>query len=453
MSSDGWLALIVVVIALVILAAAAMVQMVVAGSSRSRVQIALGQEPDAPGRQRGRGGIDPRQGLIATMVLIQVLTAIIAASMLTIVFDQTIAAEVDWLAIAVVIMLYLIFGQIVPRAADEKELDPHLERIVGIGRTGAMLVAPVSWLIDVGTRWTRGILPGSLASTIVDDNEDVRSRHHSDVLEEIGEVERQMVEGILGLESTSVREIMVPRLDIIGVERNVPPQELIETITKAGHSRIPVYLESIDTILGVLYAKDLLPFVIGTTNRIPLLDLVRPAFVVPESKQVVELFAELKRTQVHLAIVADEYGGTAGLVTIEDILEEIVGEIQDEYDSEVPLFAKEGVDVLLADGRLPIEDVEDALNVQFEEDEDFGTLGGFVHKHLSRLPVQGDAFEAEGVRVEIIAVERQRVRQLRLTKIRESDRLAEDRDGLDDGRVTTVVPRSAERDGGNERAG
>jgi CBS domain containing-hemolysin-like protein len=438
---------------LVILAAAAMVQMVVAGSSRSRIQVALGQEPEASGRQRGRGGIDPRQGLIATMVLIQVLAAIIAASALTIVFDQTIAAEVDWLAIAVVIVLYLIFGQIVPRAADEKELDPHIERIVGIGSTASKLVAPINWLIDAGARWTKGILPGSSASTIDDDSEDVRSRHHSDVLEEMGEVERQMVEGILGLESMNVREIMVPRLDIIGVERNVPPQELIETITRAGHSRIPVYLESIDNILGVLYAKDLLPFVIGTTNRIPLLDLVRPAFVVPESKQVVELFAELKRTQIHLAIVADEYGGTAGLVTIEDILEEIVGEIQDEYDSEVPLFAKEGDDVLLADGRLPIEDVEDALNIQFEEDEDFGTLGGFVHKHLSRLPNQGDAFEAEGVRVEIIAVERQRVRQLRLTKVRNSVRLVDVRDDAGDDDATTVAPGNSERRGYDERAG
>src|SRR5690606_36362286 len=149
----------------------------------------------------------------------------------------------------------------------------------------------------------------------------------------------------------------------------------------------------------VLYAKDLLPFVIGTTRRIPLLDLIRPAFVVPESKKVNDLFAELKRGRIHIAIVADEYGGTAGLVTIEDILDEIVGEIQDEYDSEEPLFEQPAPNVLLADGRLPIEDVEDALRIRFEEDDDFGTLGGFVHKHLGRLPIQGDTFEAEGVRV------------------------------------------------------
>jgi CBS domain containing-hemolysin-like protein len=130
-----------------------------------------------------------------------------------------------------------------------------------------------------------------------------------------------------------------------------------------------------------------------------------------------DLFAELKRARIHIAIVADEYGGTAGLVTIEDILEEIVGEIQDEYDSEQPLFEQVDENVLLADGRLPIEDVEEALRIRFEEDDDFGTLGGFVHKHLGRLPIQGDTFEAEGVRVEIIRVERHRVRRLRITRL------------------------------------
>lgn len=451
MSSDGWLALVVAVTALVIVAAAAMVQMVVANSSRSRILLALGHDAEASGRQRSRRGIDPRQALNATMVLIQVLAAITAASMLTHVFDQLITSDVDWLPIAVVVVLYLIVGQIIPRAAEEKELDPYIDRIVGVGRTASTLVAPVNWLIDAGVRQARGYMPASPAAERDDEAEEARASHGSEILDDLGVAERQMIEGIVELESMSVREIMVPRLDIIAVERNVPPQELIETITKAGHSRIPVYLGSIDNILGVLYAKDLLPFVIGNTSRIPLLDLVRPAYVVPESKKVVELFAELKRTQIHLAIVADEYGGTAGLVTIEDILEEIVGEIQDEYDAEVPLFAMESNDVLLADGRLPIEDVEDALRIQFEEDEDFGTLGGFVHKHLSRLPIQGDAFEAEGVRVEIIAVERQRVRQLRLTKIRPEVPTAEPQGSVDTDEMDALSGRRSASNGTGER--
>lgn len=427
MSSDGWLALVVALAALVILAAAAMVQMVVGRTNKSRVQAAIGQVPEPSSRQKTRGGVDPRNRLIATMVLIQVLSAIFAASLLTHVFDQLLSADVDWLAICVVIVYYLVFGQIVPRTAERSGLDPYVDRIIGVGQVASTLVSPVTWLIELGVRRAREIWPGDAEAELNEEADDARPRPSAADMDEVGEVERQMIEGIMGLESMNVREIMVPRLDIIAVERSVPPQELIETITRAGHSRIPVYQESIDSILGVLYAKDLLPFVIGTTRRIPLLDLIRPAFVVPESKQVNDLFAELKRTQIHLAIVADEYGGTAGLVTIEDILEEIVGEIQDEYDSETPLFEKADDDVLLADGRLPIEDVEDALRIQFEEDDDFGTLGGFVHKHLGRLPIQGDVFEAEGVRVEIIAVERHRVRQLRLTKLNAGESGGSDR--------------------------
>jgi CBS domain containing-hemolysin-like protein len=234
-----------------------------------------------------------------------------------------------------------------------------------------------------------------------------------------------MIDGILSLEEMTVRDIMVPRLDIVAVDRVISPGDLIDTIVKAGHSRIPVYQGSIDRIIGVLYVKDLLPFVIGTTSRIPLLDLIRPAFVVPESKRLNVLFGELRRTKIHLAIVADEYGGTAGLVTIEDVLEEIVGEIEDEFDTADWLFDQPSPDQLLADGRLPIEDVEDALRIEFEEDDDFGTLGGFVHKHLGRLPIQGDAFEAEGVRVEILAVERHRVRRLRLTRLQVEEPEAE----------------------------
>ncbi|HEU0164857.1 MAG TPA: hemolysin family protein, partial [Thermomicrobiales bacterium] len=261
-------------------------------------------------------------------------------------------------------------------------------------------------------------IPGSMSEEEHDGlEEDLRPHKYEADDEVIGADEREMIDGILSLEELTARDIMVPRLDIIAVDRFVSSQELIETITKAGHSRIPVYQESIDRVLGVLYAKDLLPFVIGSTSRIPLLDLIRPAFVVPESKRLNELFTELKRARIHIAIVADEYGGTAGLVTIEDILEEIVGEIQDEYDFEEEQFQLLAPDVLLADGRLPIEDVEDALGVDFEEDDDFGTLGGFVHKHLGRLPIKGDVFEAEGVRVEILGVERHRVRKLRITKL------------------------------------
>jgi Mg2+/Co2+ transporter CorC len=191
----------------------------------------------------------------------------------------------------------------------------------------------------------------------------------------------------------------------------------------------------------VLYAKDLLPFVIGPTEALPLVSLLRPTYVVPESKRVDDLLEELRSARIHLAIVADEYGGTAGIVTFEDILEEIVGEIQDEYDKEVPLFEIVSEDEVLADGRLAVEDIEHTLDVEFEED-DYGTMGGFVQKHLGRVPQEGDTLTAEGVSIEVLEVERHRVRKMRVRRV-DGDDVPPAANELEVARET-VTERSAE---------
>jgi putative hemolysin len=230
--------------------------------------------------------------------------------------------------------------------------------------------------------------------------------------------EREMIDNVLQLEETTARDIMVPRVDIIAVDEESAPSEIVERITAHGHSRLPVYRETIDDVVGILYAKDLLPFVIGTTRTLPLKKLVRPAYVVPESKRIDELLTELRRNRVHIAIVADEYGGTAGLVTIEDILEEIVGEIHDEYDEAPILLERVNDREIIADGRLPIEDVEQALGLDLTGDDDpYGTAAGFVHWHLDRLPRPGDQVGAQGLRAEVLEMDGNRLRRLRLTRI------------------------------------
>ncbi|MGB3308008.1 MAG: hemolysin family protein [Thermomicrobiales bacterium] len=418
MDGDGWLRILILVIAAIVIALAGLAQALIGVTSRQRFQ-ALGGAPEQPAHHRTvRSLVDPRRTLVASMLTLQVVAAIVAAVELARFFAERGWNGLDWLAVVIVIVLYLVLGRSLAKALASKDLEPFLYGIFRLAHGLSTLLKPVHWVVDRIALGMVHVLPGNESDSANEGlEEDLRPHRYTSDDEVIGTDEREMIDGILSLEDMTVRDIMVPRLDIIAVDRTVSPLELIETITKAGHSRIPVYQESIDRVLGVLYAKDLLPFVIGSTSRIPLLDLIRPAFVVPESKKLNELFTELKRAKIHIAIVADEYGGTAGLVTIEDILEEIVGEIQDEYDTEEPLFERESRDVLLADGRLPIEDVEEALDLEFEEDDDFGTLGGFVHKHLGRLPIQGDVFEAEGVRVEILGVERHRVRKLRLTKL------------------------------------
>ncbi len=414
--SDTWEHLAIAAVALVIMAIAALVQSMIGLTSLQRLRSATG---DAHPRQRSVQSLaDPRRALAASMLLLQVLMAVIATGQLTHLFDRTSDRDLSWVAIGIVAIVYLLLGQALPRALAEKQLERFLNGVLAVAYVVTLILVPVTWMVEKAASLFSRVLPGErVEPEFFGLEEELRPLRHENDDEVIGADEREMIDGVLSLEEMTVRDIMVPRLDIVAVDRSVNPRELIDIIVKAGHSRIPVYQESVDRILGVLYAKDLLPFVIGNTARIPLLDLIRPAFVVPESKRLDVLFSELRRSKIHLAIVADEYGGTAGLVTIEDILEEIVGEIQDEYDVEDWLVEVKSENQLLADGRLPIEDVEDALHIRFEDDDDFGTLGGFVHKHLGRLPIKGDAFEAEGVRVEIQAVERHRVRKLLITKL------------------------------------
>jgi putative hemolysin len=202
-----------------------------------------------------------------------------------------------------------------------------------------------------------------------------------------------------------------------------------------------VFRESIDEIVGILYAKDLLPFVIGSTRTLPIKQLLRPAYVVPESKRLDDLLGELRRNRVHIAVVADEYGGTAGLVTIEDILEEIVGEIQDEYDEDLTLLERVSGSEIIVDGRLPIEEIEEALGLTLTgEDDGYGTAAGFVHWHLDRMPQQGDHFDAHGVRAEVLDVESNRLRRLRLTRITGDDIAHEPRDLESRADATPLLP-------------
>ena len=417
-----WQHVVLAILALLVMCLAAIVQSTVGLTSAQRLrQFAPAQREARDDTSRHRtvqSLVDPRRILAASMILLQVLMAILATGELIRAFEGATDDPLQWLAMLIVAAVFIVFGLALPRAIAAKQMDRFLGAVLRLGHFATVLLVPLNWLVEMVALGFSRILPGD---DVEPDNvaleEELRPHRIERDDEVIGADEQEMIDGILSLEEMTVRDIMVPRLDIVAVDRTVNPRGLIDTIVKAGHSRIPVYQESVDRIIGVLYAKDLLPFVIGNTIRIPLLDLIRPAFVVPESKRLNVLFAELRRTKIHLAIVADEYGGTAGLVTIEDILEEIVGEIQDEYDTDDWLFDQPAADKLLADGRLPIEDVEDALRIQFEDDDDFGTLGGFVHKHLGRLPIQGDAFEAEGVRVEIQAVERHRVRKLLLTKL------------------------------------
>jgi CBS domain containing-hemolysin-like protein len=233
----------------------------------------------------------------------------------------------------------------------------------------------------------------------------------------LSEEETERIEGILDLDKVVIDQVMRPRVDIVAVPVEMPLMEALDVVLREGHSRIPVYEDSIDQVVGILYDKDLLRYLRQNEVDVSLRDIARPAIFVPESKRADDLLREFQRRKVHLAIVFDEYGGTAGLVTIEDILEEIVGEIQDEYDVEEPLFQQVSDDEWIVDGGVRIEEVNEELGIDLSTDNDLDTLGGFVFGELDDVPKVGLIVRAGNALLEIVDVDGLRIKKVRITRL------------------------------------
>jgi putative hemolysin len=231
----------------------------------------------------------------------------------------------------------------------------------------------------------------------------------------IEEDEKEMIYSIFEFGDTLVREVMVPRIDIVALEVNTPLRNALETIIAAGHSRIPVYEGTIDNIVGLLYAKDLLKVLRDLDLSRSMRPILRPAYFVPGTKKVDELLKELQQRKVHMAIVVDEYGGTAGLVTIEDILEEIVGEIQDEYDKEEPTVEVISPDEVIFSARVALDEVSEVMAVELPS-EGGETLGGFIYSQLGRVPVAGDELTFDGLRIIVLQIDGRRIGKVKVMR-------------------------------------
>lgn len=227
----------------------------------------------------------------------------------------------------------------------------------------------------------------------------------------VNEDESGMIRAIFALDSTVVREIMIPRTEMACISVEASVRETLDAIIACGHSRLPVFEGTVDNIIGLLYAKDLLKCWGQAEDEISIRDLLRPPYFIPETKNLEELLQEIKKKRVHLAIVIDEYGGTSGLVTIEDLLEQIVGDIQDEYDMEEELFSRNPDGTFTADGRLPIEELEELFGLTIERDK-FDTVGGLVFHLAGTIPAVGDIIEGDGLRITILEADQRRLKRV-----------------------------------------
>lgn len=241
----------------------------------------------------------------------------------------------------------------------------------------------------------------------------------------ISEDEGDMIQGIFSFRDTIAKEIMVPRTDAVCAPADTTIREIIDLIVQSGHSRIPIYQDSIDNISGILHAKDLLEY--WGKDDLQVRGIVRPPYFIPETKQISEVLRDLRHKKSHMAIVIDEYGGTAGVVTLEDTIEEIIGDIMDEYDAEENWLIEEDDGAILVDARLDVEELEDYLDVEFPEGK-FESVGGFMISILGKVPIVNEKVEYGPVEMVVEQADRRKIEKIRIRRIGPESRASSSED-------------------------
>ncbi len=334
----------------------------------------------------------------------------------------SIATEIA-LTIQIILLtiLVLIFGELFPKVAATK--NPYLfSRVIAVPMYYFNIVIyPIAEFITE-------VIKLSISRLKIDKSKSAISRdeipHLTSISHKKGAIEEDehnLISSLVSFGSVTVEEIMTPRVDIIAVATDVKYDELLEIITQSGHSRIPLYKDDLDEIFGIIFAKDLLPYSRNPELRthLSLKKISRKVLFVPEAKLISELLKEFQEKKMHLAIVVDEYGGTSGLVTLEDIVEEVVGEIWDEYDKEENPITSLEENMWLALGKISIDEINESLGTEIgNEDEEFDTLGGFVLNHAGSIPQESFNFTFKGFRYTVKEIQKKRIKKVLIEKVK-----------------------------------
>jgi putative hemolysin len=378
-------------------------------SSLMRLSLRLMAERGGRSDRLGRYLDDPLQLFIPVRILIglcTVLAGVLIASLSTVNDARSVATFFVSLVAFVVVCEHLL-PMLVARSDPEQVLDILLVAFQPIAR----LMRPMTrLLINIS-----GAGPAEPAANgAAADSEATAPAAEEQEEEGISEEEgRELLQSIVDFTETLVREVMTPRPDIIAIPADASLDQFRALFREEQYSRIPVFRKDLDNIIGIVFVKDLVGLPPGAEP--PLTTLMRSAYMVPESKRASELLKEMQRRQAQMAIVVDEYGGTAGLVTVEDLLEEIVGEIRDEYDVESETVTDEGDGTFVFSGKVNVDEVRDRLGVEIER-EGFETLGGYLLSHLGHMPYVGETFDVDDLAVEVLEVERRRITKVRVRR-------------------------------------
>jgi putative hemolysin len=347
--------------------------------------------------------------------------------------SESYAGALGLLVVTILLSLFtIVFGELVPKTlalAHPEAFALGLARPVDIiGR----IFRPIVALLTATTRTISRAFGADVTTEAQITAEELRL-----IVERGGEQgileaeEEQMINAVIELGDRRLHEVMVPRIAIVALPASSSFDEVVDLIIEEGHSRLPVYETSVDEVVGILYAKDLLPFLKSNADSRPnLRSLLRTPVFVPESMTIDDLLHEFQRRKVHIAIVLDEYGGTAGLVTIEDLLEEIVGEIQDEYDVEEPLVEKLDDHSARVDGRSSVDDLLDLwdIKLQLEDEDEYDTVGGLVYHRIGGIPQPGDEVHLDGLRLTVETTDGRRVGKVLVVRERDVNDQSADED-------------------------
>jgi putative hemolysin len=414
--STGIYLWLILIVATALFLFASLVEGTIGSLSRARVQ-RLAEQDERAARHIVDFAERPSKYLATAAVakLAALIAAVIASLQLLAGVSLRSSSLVAWVA---GLVIALILGWVIPHATATDRPENVAVALAVPFRTLAFLFAPltqiVSWVTDGLSRLLgAGPVPEGPLVTPAELKVMVAASEEEGLIET---EERTMIDNVLELEEKTVREVMVPRPDIVALPAATTVRGAVDTFVKEGYSRLPVYQGTIDDIVGILYGKDLLPLSVSGRLDDQIGDFVRPAYFVPESKRADDLLRELQQKRVHIAIVVDEYGGTAGMVTIEDLLEEIVGEIQDEFDVEEQKIVKVSEGEALVDGGVSIDDANQELDLDLAGEE-VDTVGGLVHEKLGRIPVVGDKVQLDHALLTVVSARGRRVTRVRIKRL------------------------------------
>lgn len=417
--SEAWLQLLILVVALILCGIASASETALTSVSRIKLKN-LVEEGDRKAAEIERLLAQPNT-LLSTILIVNSVAVIVASSMATVLALRFSTSLGELISTVLISLVVLIFCEITPKTAAVQNPLRWARALLPLVKATAWLLHPIVVVLSTITNFLVRMMGGQVKRGPFVTEEELRLLvtvgEEEGVLEED---ETEMIHSIFEFADTTVREVMVPRIDMVTLESDATVNDAVDIAMEGGFSRIPVFEDTIDNIVGVLYTKDMLKQLRDGHDTIPIRALVRQAYYVPETKKLDDLLREIRQRRIHMVIVIDEYGSVAGLVTIEDLVEEIVGDIRDEYDREENLYEKINQYEYIVDAKLSIDEFNELMEAELKN-EDYDTLGGFLYAQLDKIPVPRDTITFEHLTFTVMDTRGRRITKVRVERQRDTD--------------------------------